>query len=303
MNTQTILTDSSLTKTEKMRQLLALGLTRRQVADLTGCGYGFVQNVFAKYWPEQVKAKGFTFIPFNRKFGIEIEAYGVPMSRVAAALNAAGINCQSENYNHASRQYWKVITDGSLSGQNCFEIVSPILEGMDGLAQVETVSRVLTGLRVKINRTCGLHIHFDAAGFGLEQMKNVVVNYANYEAIIDSFMPQSRRANNNTYCRSISDLATRVDRAANISQLVGLQGTRYQKLNLTSYNRHGSIEFRQHSGTIEFDKIKNWVLFLHNLVEYSKTKQVGDATMASLTKFQQPEIINYLHNRINDLAA
>ena len=52
--------------------------------------------------------KGFNFIPFNRKFGIEIEAYGVPMGRVAEALTAAGINCYSESYNHTSRGHWKV---------------------------------------------------------------------------------------------------------------------------------------------------------------------------------------------------
>jgi hypothetical protein len=303
MNTQTILANSSLTKTEKMRQLLALGLTRRQVADLTGGNYGFVQNVFARYWPEQVQTKGFRFIPFNRKFGIEIEAYGVSMDRVATALREAGIDCQNEGYNHTTRNHWKVISDASLNGTQAFELVSPILEGLAGLAQVETVSRVLTRLRVKINKTCGLHIHFDASGFGLEQMKNIVVNYANYEAIIDSFMPQSRRANNNTYCRSITRLAEQVDGANSINQMVDLQGTRYQKINLQAYNRHRSIEFRQHSGTIEFEKIKNWIVFLHNLVEYSKTKQVGATSLETLSKIQQPEVMTYLHNRINDLAA
>ena len=174
---------------------------------------------------------------------------------------------------------------------------------MNGLAQVETVSRVLTTLRVKINKTCGLHIHFDAAGLGLEQMKNTLVNYASYEGLIDSFMPNSRRADNNTYCRSVVRLALQADRATSIGELVGLQTTRYQKMNLQAYNRHRTVEFRQHSGTIEFEKIKNWVVFLHNLVEYSKTKRVETPNLASLAKFQQPEVLTYIHNRINDLAA
>lgn len=303
MNTQTILADSSLTKTEKMRQLLALGLTRRQVADLTGGNYGFVQNVFAKYWPEQVQAKGFRFVPFNRKFGIEIEACGVSMAKVAAALCEAGIECYTESYNHTNRSHWKVISDGSLDGTHTFELVSPILEGMAGLAQVETVSRVLTSLRARINKTCGLHIHFDASGIGVEQMKSIMINYANYEGIIDSFMPQSRRANNNNYCQTITYLRSRIESATTIEGLISQQGTRYHKVNLQSYNRHKSIEFRQHSGTIEFEKIKNWIVFLHNLVEYSKTKRVEVATLASLSKIQQPEVMTYLHNRINDLAA
>ncbi|PWJ53911.1 hypothetical protein CLV98_12027 [Dyadobacter jejuensis] len=45
MITQNILSNNSLTKTEKIRQLLELGLTRKQVSELVGTNYGFVQYV------------------------------------------------------------------------------------------------------------------------------------------------------------------------------------------------------------------------------------------------------------------
>lgn len=306
MNTQVILTNEALTKTEKIRQLLALGLTRSEVAALTGGNYGFVQNVFAKYWPERVTSKkAFTFTTFNRKFGIEIEAHGVNPVQLAAALRNAGIECRTEGYNHNARNHWKTVSDGSVQGTDAFELVSPILEGLEGLEQVKTVCRVLSQLRAKINKTCGLHIHFDASGFGIDQLKNTVINYAHYEGIIDSFMPASRRANNNTYCQTLTNIAGQVERTTTINELVHLQSTRYYKLNLKAYLRHKTIEFRQHSGTVEFEKISNWILFLHNLVEYSKKKQVtrAEANFESLQKFQQPEIINYLQTRINQLAA
>lgn len=306
MNTQVILTNEALTKTEKIRQLLALGLSRREVANLTGGNYGFVQNVFAKYWPERVNSKtAFSFTTFNRKFGIEIEAHGISPVRLAAALRAAGIECQTEGYNHTTRNHWKTVSDSSVRGTDTFELVSPILEGLAGLEQVKTVCQVLSQLRAKINKTCGLHIHFDAEGFGLDQMKNMVVNYAHYEGIIDSFMPTSRRADNNTYCKSITNLARLMRVTHTIRDLVGLQNSRFYKMNLQAYLRHQTIEFRQHSGTVEFEKISNWILFLHNLVEYSKKKQVTqeEASFESLSKFQQPEIINYLQTRINQLAA
>ena len=74
---------------------------------------------------------------------------------------------------------------------------------------------------------------------------------------------------------------------------------------MQSYVRHNTIEFRQHSGTVEFEKIANWILFLHNLVEYSKTKKVlaSEASFESFQKFNQPEVVNYLTTRINQLAA
>jgi len=306
MNTQTILSNESLTKTEKIRQLLALGLTRREVADLTGGNYGFVQNVFAKYWPSQVQIKGI-FRPsvFNKKFGIEIEAHGVTRSKVLAAIRTAGIRIEDESYNHSTRGWWKIVTDASISGDNGFEIVSPILEGEAGLEELRKVCEALTSIRAKINKTCGTHVHFDAAGMGINEVKNLMLNYAAYESQIDTFLPNSRRGNNNQYCKSLRSEKAKIEAATGIRELATAIGTRYQKINLQSFIRHGSIEFRQHSGTTEFEKIKNWVMFLHNLVDFSKKHKVSEseATFESLQKFNQPEIYNYLYNRRNDLAA
>lgn len=306
MNTQAILNNASLTKTEKIRQLLALGLTRREVADLTGGNYGFVQNVFAKYWPNQVQSKGI-FRPalFNKKFGIEIEAHGATRSKVLMAIRAAGISIEDESYNHTTRGWWKIVSDSSISGENGFEIVSPILEGEAGLEQLRKVCEALTSVRAKINKSCGTHVHFDAAGMGIGEVKNLMLNYAAYENHIDSFLPNSRRGNNNEYCKSLRNDRAKIETANSISGLATAIGTRYRKINLQSFIRHGSIEFRQHSGTTEFEKIKNWVLFLHNLVDYSKKHKVSEseATFESLQKFNQEEIYNYLYNRRNDLSA
>lgn len=310
METQVILADNTLTKTEKIRQLLALGLTRRAVADLTGGNYGFVQNVFAKYWPEQVRSRGaqpdvFAFLPFTRRFGVEIEAYNVSRSALVNALREAGINVVAEGYNHTTRNHWKVVSDGSLSGTDTFEVVSPVLQGQAGLDQLQTVCRVLKQKNAYINKSCGLHIHFDAEQIGLAQTKNLLINYNRYEAIIDSFMPNSRRGSNNYYCKGLGRAIATVEVGTSIEQIANRINDRYFKVNLQAYLRHKTIEFRQHSGTIEFDKISTWVLFLHNLVEFSRTKRVDAtaATFESLRAFQQPEIMTYLNNRISELAA
>ena len=91
----------------------------------------------------------------NRKFGIEIEAYNVDKTALARALNAAGILCAVEGYNHQTRGHWKIVSDGSLQGYNTFELVSPILEGNNGLIQVEVVCQVINTLNARINTSCG----------------------------------------------------------------------------------------------------------------------------------------------------
>jgi hypothetical protein len=45
--------------------------------------------------------------------------------------------------------------------------------------------------------------------------------------------------------------------------------SRYRKVNIASFNRHGTIEFRQHEGTMDPDRILNWVQFCTHFVEES----------------------------------
>ena len=166
------------TKTEKIKQLLELGFTRKQVAELMGVGYGFVQNVYAKYVTNQTSTRGntkFKPIPFNRQFGVEIEAYNVTKSKLKSELIRLGIRVEIENYNHPTKTHWKIITDASIRGTNGFEIVSPILKGQDGLEQLKKVCQALKNCNAYINKSCGLHIHFDASSFKLKQFKNLIL--------------------------------------------------------------------------------------------------------------------------------
>lgn len=294
MNQQVILS-SSLSKSDKMRKLFELGFSRTQVAEMLGVGYGFVQNVYAKWATgdlARVSRPAFLLGIFNRKFGVEIEAFGVSRSSLVSALQAAGLG------------NWRVAHDGSIRGTETFELVSPILVGMDGLAQLERVCQILEAKRAKVNKSCGLHIHFEARSFSLASWKNLFSNYANLEGVIDTMMPESRRGNTNYYCGSITGYKEQVEQTSTIDQLIRVLPTRYFKLNTKSFTEHGTVEFRQHSGTIEYAKISNWILFLHGLVSYSEQGlRVQNLTFEETAKFTTPETHTFYHNRINDLAA
>ena len=296
---------SNTTKTNKIKQLLQLGFTRKQVAELMGVGYGFVQNVYAKTHSNSTVFNQNNFTPtiFNRKFGVEIEAYNVNKEVLKRELIRLGINVEVENYNHTTRGHWKIISDSSIRGTNGFEVVSPILEGTDGLEQLNKVCQALKNCNAYINKSCGIHIHFDASNFGTKQFKNLLLNYADLENVIDSFLPNSRRENNNQYCKSIIENKTKIENAKTIAQLIKSIPVRYKKVNTQAYTRQNTIEFRHHAGSIEFEKISNWILFLHNLVEYSTTKRVENVNFETLKTFNQPAIYNYLNNRRLQLAA
>jgi hypothetical protein len=202
-------------------------------------------------------------------FGIEIECYlpeGRSMEEAARAVSARiGEPVNVESYNHSARPAWKVVTDGSLNGGRGCEFVSPILRGDAGLAQLEAVCDALTDFGCTVNRSCGLHVHVGVADARLAFFKNITKLYALYEPVIDGMMPASRRASANMYCRSMTAAApAQIDRANSLQDIVttvcGSIGreSRYYKLNLTAYARHRTVEFRQHSGTLDARKARTW---------------------------------------------
>lgn len=317
--TSTAIINSNNTKTRKAQLLFEQGFTRTEVSRMLSIGYGFAQNIYAAQYPDRIRTRTrrMRYRPnrFNRKFGIEIELYGVNKTALNAEINRLGVTCDIERYNHTTRGHWKIVTDASISGTrgDACEIVSPILKGADGLEQLMKVCQALKTCRALINKSCGLHVHFDANNFQLKTWKNIYKNYINFEATIDSMMPNSRRGNNNRYCKSLlnslntkSNAFSKIDAARNIEGIAKAvtNRSRYAKVNAESYFRHGSIEFRQHSGTIEYTKMENWILFLHQLCDYSEQGFVSTTnSFDEMKRFMKDENHDFYHNRIMDLAA
>lgn len=218
------------------------------------------------------------------KFGIEIEAFSYTTSRreIARLITEEGVDCYEEGYNHSTRSHWKIVYDISVTGggSNSIEVVSPILYGEDGLQQVKTVLSVLEQY-AKVDRTCGIHVHHDASEHTVQNIRTLGKMYLNYESNIDSILPKSRRENNNRFCHSMiggygsgernyDEMWEMYSNAKSIHNIVENQNTRYQKLNFKAYVVHGTIEFRQHSGSLDFEKVSNWVLLTGSFMERCK---------------------------------
>ena len=299
-----------ITKTAKIQKLLLLGLTRRQVADLvTNGNYGFVQNVYKKMLeagtfqtaaPQPINIPELDYT-FNRRFGIEIEAYNCEKRTLARELREAGINVAVEGYNHETRNHWKLVSDSSLRGENTFELVSPILQGEAGLKELEKVCWVLDYCDVKVNGTCGLHIHMDAADFEMQTWKNLAQTYKNIENVINAFMPGSRH--NNSYCRTLSRIADNdIQNAATLTELRRAFGNnRYHKVNLEAYTRHNTVEFRQHAGSTNYTKMNNWILFLGRMITFAKHSKVAQGTTLENIPFLNEDQKTYFKLRTKKL--
>ena len=264
-------------------------------------------------------------------YGIEIEVITRLSSHdIATAITAAGVQCRAEGYNHETRNHWKVVSDATVD----WEIVSPILSGDDGHQQIEKVCEALQNLNVNISRSCGLHVHIGARDvLTVKQIKNVAKRYVKFERCIDSFMPNSRRATNSRWAGTMMDAGRgpeptpeamnlrceQIDGGGGVSQLSFLG--RDSKLNIAfAYQRHGTIEFRHHSGTIDAKKINNWVKFVMAFCKMAQDKpammpettvwKTSTRRTRMLTSFfgpdgvaPTPELIIFFKGRVRTLAS
>lgn len=232
-------------------------------------------------------------------FGVEIEmllpGQGSFINRVAEGIardiTEAEVPCSFEGYNHHRRNHWKIVTDGSLSppsGYVGLEVVSPPLNDA-GFVQIDRVCGVLQRLNARVNRSCGLHVHIGARHLTMDAMRRLAFLYIENEDIIDALMPPSRRKNLNKYCGGLKARAniSDIQRARDVPMLAEAvrQGNnmerRYTKLNFASYWKHGTVEFRQHSGTVDAEKIKRWVSFCQKLVDVATLEQPVVAPMVN----------------------
>ena len=202
-------------------------------------------------------------------FGVEIECLvAASIMRECATRNAMPF--QYEGYNHTdNNHYYKFVSDSSIRGENPIECVSPVLTGKMGMKSLETCCKALNEANAQVNRSTGLHVHIGAQNLSDEAYINVFKNYQKLERVIDTFMANSRRANNSQWCRTLQGkdftmCTTKLD----IFDV--MNGNRYYKVNACSYSRHKTIEFRQHQGSTDFEKISNWVNFCAKLVAWSK---------------------------------
>ena len=224
-------------------------------------------------------------------FGVELEVIMPANSRgergrdaLAARMVEAGVVCAHENYNHRTRPHWKIVTDGSIGNENA-EIVSPILMGEDGFEQIRKVCHALDAHGCRVDRTTGLHVHVGARDRFGEQIgffKELVRTYAKFEPVIDQLMARSRRARSSQWCRppvynDAVERATTIDRVMSQANPNG----RYSKLNLTAMHTHGTVEFRQHQGTTNAQKIENWVKLCLRMVAHAarNTEMAGSRSV------------------------
>ena len=200
-------------------------------------------------------------------FGVEIET---TVSQTAAEQNGLRIGF----YRYGKQvsylpSGWIAEHDCSVEtrgfGRTNCEIISPILKGADGLAQVADVVAVLGTKSHTVNKTCGVHVH---VGWDRTWPSEVLARLITIVAYVEKGLyaiTGSKNRERGSYCGGIrkygkqKDAKTRLDR------------NRYHVLNVQNLAIGGksTVEFRAFSGSLDAAKIIGWIQVCLGLVERS----------------------------------
>ena len=182
-------------------------------------------------------------------------------------------------------------TDGSIRAENQMYPHELNILGKEKEIKdiIKLVSKVLLSANAKVNKTCGLHVHLDM------RAKDHIVAFHNLvsaQNILFAMNPFSRQSG--TYCRRQD---TKIFKEA---AGTGNRDMRYFGINATAHAKHGTIEIRMHSGTVQAVKINNWIdLLLCIIAKKDPVKKAASTLRGFLKQFDiDPTLGVYIAERM-----
>jgi hypothetical protein len=221
-----------------------------------------------------------------------------------------------------------VTGDGSISGSNGVEFVTPILAKKAGEEYIKKLCKLLKDGAV--NQSCGLHVHLTADDLK-RKMQTLWRFYTAFDNVILSFLPSSRRTNR--YCQPISKLFSTADIQKNydtglealwykiptggrstefISELERCKSehkhqSRYCGVNFHTMITEGHLEIRYHSATLSAKKILFWVKLHQAILDtVGESRNIGEAISKAENMLSVVEKTNFLFDTLkldNEMKA
>ena len=230
-------------------------------------------------------------------FGVEVEMTGITREQAAKTLAAYFGTTTRPKYDGYDSWYvtdtegkkWRIMSDSSLrterktetgyepthEGVYSVELVSPKLT-YDELPKFQECIRQLRHIGAKVNASCGIHVHVDAANHNRQSLKNLLgIMYSKEDILFKALQVNPGRVNR--YCQKVrepmliearklsseetKDLTAleRIWYEGEIMHNVHYNWTRYYALNLHSVFYRGTVEFRCFNSTLHAGKAAAYV--------------------------------------------
>lgn len=227
----------------------------------------------------------------NRRFGVEVEYSSHRINRGTLVRNLidAGIAAYDAGYTHAVVARWKSVGDGSTGG----EVVSPVLSGETGFAQVRTVMQVLREMRAGTGRSASVHVHHDVNDLDADGLTRLTETLEACQQALMAYCDDSRLGSHWAPPVSTGEfrsLRTRIA-SGHISPRGGSHAdrefgsgvSRYRAFNFNAVLTYGTVEFRLHGATNNPAKIKPWIAVGQAIVEFARLGHAMPGTPVTVT--------------------
>lgn len=185
----------------------------------------------------------------NRKFGVEIECgFHQPLSISALRSVMEGVGLTDWTFGH----------DGTY-----IETRTPHLSGRAGLNILEKGMTLISELGGYVTVDDGLHVHHDAPEFvnDFDAILKLVRSWHLNQPAINQMVDESR-ADYHDVCPPWDNEQIRF-----LEENRTLAESHRNTLNIASLSRLGTIEIRQHEGTLDYDEAEAWILFGQTFIE------------------------------------
>ena len=178
--------------------------------------------------------------------------------------------------------FWTSTSDGSINSEEGYDGIEMVSYPASGDLLLESIDNLMSwsnDIGAVVNRSCGLHVHFNSLDLTARQVAHVGIVYRYFEEILKGMMPNSRQSSN--WCKDFPIPKKQLRHITEESELIEMyydymdshpsadkyNDARYCGLNVHSRYYHGSLEFRLHSGTINKTKILNWIQILNRIID------------------------------------
>ena len=233
----------------------------------------------------------------DQYFGVEVEMTGLTRDDAAEALAAyfgtearhTGGTYDAWSVTDTKRRAWKLMSDASIRAEHKVgsgyrgtsdseyrvEMVTPKLS-YSRLSVLRDCLRVLAQAGAKVNNSCGIHVHVDAANHNRQSLKNLIgIMYSKEDILFKALQVDPNRADE--YCKKVRENMLRqartlsAEETKDLSDLEsiwyeGIDGhrdhynwTRYYALNLHSTFYRGTVEFRCFNSTLDPARVAAYV--------------------------------------------
>jgi len=139
---------------------------------------------------------------------------------------------------------------------------------------IDKFSEVVPTDIVNDNGYAGTHVHCNVSDLTKNQLFNFILTYLSMENVLSKrFFGEDREGS--LFCLRLSDadylekILRRVVVEDNL-RLLEQENIRYCSLNVLSLFKYGTLEFRGLRGDGDYERVKDWIVVIHALKEFSR---------------------------------